>query len=153
VAAASISIGESAAENVIGKENPNWGEFAIDTALSYPGAKAGNWVRDLSRPLRLGDRTSDIARATLGLGTSRSPTVLRSITSPAFGGGTRPPLLRPGGGLDNATLGLAADDEAIVKALGGRALHRWQAWRGASGLAGVGARSVADDRLGAHGAK
>jgi hypothetical protein len=48
---------------------------------------------------------------------------------------------------------LAADDEFLVKTLGEEAVRRWQAWRGASGLAGVGASRFADDRLGAHESK
>ncbi|MGI8441279.1 MAG: RHS repeat-associated core domain-containing protein [Thermoleophilaceae bacterium] len=75
VVSAGVGIGESAVDNGIlpGGAKPNWGEFAIDSALSYGGGKAIGYARDLSRPLRLGARSDDIARSLTGGANGRQP--------------------------------------------------------------------------------
>jgi len=134
VAAAAINIEQSAEENVIGQENPNWGEFAIDTALSYPGGKAIGYARDLSRPLVPLARTN--GRAVTGRGPFKkfledTPFQRPRLTSPDFA--------------------LAAKGEGWMRHVPTDLASRW--WRAKTGFGGFGLQKFADSQLGQPAAK
>jgi len=136
VVAASVSIGESAADNVIGKENPNWGEFAIDTALSYPGGKAIGYARDLSRPLRPLARTDDILEAAV----KRRPFQALEGRPFALPKATRVPAI------ERATRNVAARGPG--SALRSPTTVAQQRYRATVGGLGVGTQRGLDNRLG-----